>query len=102
MQDKKRIRVRLNEKEKAQLDRQVKESGLSRAAYMRLLISKIDMTEPPEIDYQTMALRLNEVGAKFNLVARKAHMLNEIDTELYNEAYEEYLEIVAEIREAVK
>ena len=38
MKREKRIKVRLNEKEKALLDRKVEQSGLSREVYMRKLL----------------------------------------------------------------
>ena len=102
MQRTHRIRVRLNEREKALLDQKVKQSGLSREAYMRQLLNKIDIPDKPQPDYCSMKNELHQTGMKFNFVARKFHETNMIDVEQFNEARREFQESVNRIIEAVK
>ena len=102
MQRTHRIRVRLNEREKALLDQKVKQSGLSREAYMRQLLNKIDTPDKPQPNYCSTKNELHQIGMKFNFVARKLHETNTIDVEQFDEACQEFQETVNRIIEAVK
>jgi len=78
MQVKKRIKVRLNEKEKALLDRKVKQSGLSREAYIRQLIALACTLETQQPDYNVYTEQLHQIGVELNCVAMFFHFQNRL------------------------
>ena len=90
MQRTHRIRVRLNEKEKTLLDRKVKQSGLSREAYMRQLIEQTKTPDRPQPDYKTFTVQLQQIGNELNTVARKFHETNMIDVKQFDAACQEF------------
>ena len=79
------IKLRLDEAEFESLDRRVKKSGLSRESYLRHLIRNLVPTDQPPPDYFSMARALNAIGNNLNQVAQKAHALNVIDVQWYEE-----------------
>ena len=97
MQVKKRIKVRLNEKEKALLDRKVKQSGLSREAYIRQLIALACTLETQQPDYNVYTEQLHQIGVELNCVARKCHMLGVIDVQRYDNACKDFRHVIDEI-----
>lgn len=96
-----RIRFRLNEKEADRLNRNVKKSGLSREGYLRqITITRAPDNAPPP-DYSGMAKKLHEVGTNLNQVAQKAHSLNVIDVQHYDDTVASMKHAIAEITSAV-
>jgi hypothetical protein len=79
------IITRLNEKESTRFKMRVKKSGLSQEAYMRCLINGYIPTEAPPPDYFAMMKELHYIGVNLNQIARKAHMLNMLDVQCYDE-----------------
>lgn len=96
-----RIRFRLNEKEADQLNRDVKKSGLSREGYLRQLMITLAPDNAPPPDYSGMAKKLYEIGTNFNQVAQKAHILNVIDVQHYDDTVASMKRVIAEITSAV-
>jgi hypothetical protein len=95
------VRFHLNKEEAATLDKRAKECGYSREAYLRsLLDGHIPQAKPPP-DYHAMMRELHAIGNNLNQVAQKAHVLNVIDVQRYDEALRMFAETVARIEEAV-
>ena len=96
------IKVRLNRKEMDLLNKKVKQSGMSRESYLRHLINGVvpqDMLPP---DYHHMMEQLHGIGRNLNQIVIKAHTLNVIDVQRYEQAYAEFEKAVKEITEAVR
>lgn len=95
------IKIRLNRKEMDLLNKKVKQSGLSRENYLRHLISGVVPQDQPPPDYYAMMNQLYGIGRNLNQIAVKAHTLNVIDVQRYDQAYAEFEKAVKEITEAV-
>ena len=95
------IIFRLNESEAEALERKVKQSGLSRDAYLRQIIKGIvpKNTLPP--DYYSMMKELHKIGNNLNQIAQKAHVLNVVDVQRYDKAVRHFEQTVRVITEAV-
>jgi hypothetical protein len=95
------IIFRLNESEAEALERKVKQSGLSREAYLRQIIKGIvpKNTHPP--DYYSMMKELHKIGNNLNQIAQKAHVLNVVDVQRYDKAVRHFEQTVRVITEAV-
>ena len=92
---------RLNRKEAEALDKKVKKSGLNREAYLRYIIQGIVPKDTPPPDYYSMMRELHKIGNNLNQIAQKAHTLNVIDVQRYDEALRQYEKAVKKITEAV-
>ena len=95
------VKVRLNEKEARSLNERVRKSRLSREAYLRHLINGYIPREAPPPDYFAMMKELYRIGTNLNQIAKKAHALNVIDTEKYDEGIAEFKTAVKSIMAAV-
>lgn len=95
------ILFRLNRKEAEALDKRVKKSGLSREAYLRYLISGLVPRNAPPPDYYSMMRELHQIGHNLNQIAQKAHVLNVIDVQRYDQEVRKFRQIVEWITEAV-
>ncbi len=56
------VKVRLNDKEKAKLDKDVSRTGLSREAYLRKLIMGSDIKELPPMDFHKALAELRDAN----------------------------------------
>ena len=95
------ILFRLNKKEAEALDKKVKRSGLNREAYLRQLISGVVPRDAPPPDYYSMMRELHGIGNNLNQIAAKAHTLNALDVQRYDEACRKIDTAVKKITEAV-
>lgn len=95
------IKVRLNRKEADDLCKRVKQSRLSREAYLRHLINGVMPQDAPPPDYYAMMQQLYRIGTNLNQIAQKAHDLNVIDVQRYDTAYRQFEAAVKEITAAV-
>lgn len=95
------IMFRLNRKEAEALDKKVKKSGLNREAYLRQVIQGIVPKDAPPPDYYSMMRELHKVGNNLNQIAQKAHTLNVMDVQRYDETVKEYRKLVKVITDAV-
>lgn len=95
------ILFRLNKKEAEALDKKVKKSGLNREAYLRQLISGVVPRDAPPPDYYSMMRELHKIGNNLNQIAQKAHVLNVIDVQRYDQEVWKFNEAVRKITEAV-
>lgn len=95
------ILFRLTKHEAESLDKKVKKSGLNRETYLRQLINGVVPRDAPPPDYYAMMRELHKVGNNLNQIALKAHTLNVIDVQRYDEAVREYEKTVKKITNAV-
>lgn len=95
------ILFRLNRKEAEALDKRVKKSGLSREAYLRQLINGLVPKNAPPPDYYSMMRELHQIGNNLNQIAQKAHVLNVIDVQRYDQEVRKFRQVVEQITEAV-
>jgi hypothetical protein len=95
------ILFRLNRKEAEALDKKVKKSGLSREAYLRHLIHGLMPRDTPPPDYYNMMRELHKIGNNLNQITQKAHVLNVIDVQRYDQEMRKFDEAVQKITEAV-
>jgi len=89
------LHLRLNDEEFNKLNTLVTRSGLSREAYLRQIISGLQPRDLPSRDFRLMMRQLYHCGNNLNQIARKAHALDVIDAQKYDEA-------VAMFRDAVR
>ena len=94
------ILFRLNRKEAEALDKKVKKSGLSREAYLRHLIHGLMPRDTPPPDYYNMMRELHKIGNNLNQITQKAHVLNVIDVQRYDQEMRKFDEAVQKITEA--
>lgn len=95
------ILFRLNRKEAEALDKRVKRSGLNREAYLRQVITGVVPRNAPPSDYYSMMRELHQIGNSLNQISQKAHALNVIDEQKYDEAVKKFNTTVNQIMEAV-
>lgn len=95
------IIFRLNESEAEALERKVKQSGLSREAYLRQIIKGIVPKNTPPPDYYSMMKELHKIGNNLNQIAQKAHVLNVVDVQRYDKTVRHFEQTVRVITEAV-
>jgi len=95
------VLFRLNRKEAEQLDKNVRKSGLSREAYLRQIIQRLVPKEAPPPDYYGMMRELHAIGNNLNQISTKAHTLNVIDVQRYDEAVRLFKQAVDQITAAV-
>ena len=95
------VQLWLDRKEAEVLQKKVKRSGLSREAYLRHLISGVVPREAPSPDYFSMMRELHGIGNNLNQIAQKAHTLNVMDVQRYDDACRKLEEAICAITEAV-
>lgn len=95
------IQFWLNKKESQALDKLVKKSDLSREAYLRHLINGVVPQDAPPPDYFSMMKELHAIGNNLNQIAQKAHVLDVMDVQRYDENMCLFKEAVKTITNAV-
>ena len=89
------IQFWLDKKEAEAFQKKVKRSGLSREAYLRHLVNGLEPQDAPPPDYYAM------IGNNLNQIAVKAHTLNVLDVQRYDEACRKIDTAIKKITEAV-
>ena len=95
------IKVRLNKRESEKLNKLVKKSRLSREAYLRHLINGVVPRDAPPPDYYAMVRELYRIGSNLNQISQKAHILNAVDAQRYDEDVRRLESAVRQITAAV-
>ena len=95
-----RIQFWLDRKEKELLDKRVKRSGLSREAFLRHLVNGFQPKDATPPDY-CMMRELHGIGRNLNQIAQKAHTLNVIDAQRYDEEVRKLEAAIRKITDAV-
>lgn len=96
-----KITFRLDRSECEKLKKRVKKSGLSQEGYLRHLINGLVPTDAPPPDYFAMTRQLHHIGNNLNQVAQKAHVLNVIDVQRYDESIAALDKAIIDISAAV-
>ena len=95
------LHLRLNDEEYYKLNTLVTKSGLNREAYLRQIISGLQPRNQPPRDFHLMMRQLYHCGNALNQIARKAHALNVIDVQKYDEEIAKYHDALTRVEEAV-
>lgn len=96
-----KIMVRLNEKERNHLVRQVKKSGLSQEALIRALISGYIPKPLPPLDYHALIRELRAIGNNLNQLAVKAHATGHLEREVFQQEADQLRHAILQIQKAV-
>ena len=91
------IQIWLSEDELEKLSTQAAKCDLSRAAFLRQLICGFQPKELPPPDFYPMMRQLYYCGNNLNQIARKAHALNVIDVQKYDEVSQLFYSIVQQL-----
>ena len=97
----KEIKIRLSLIELENLNECVKKTGLSREEYIRTLISGYVPAPRISDDVKEIIKQLRMIGNNLNQIAQKAHVLNVIDVQRYDQEVWKFNEAVRKITEAV-
>ena len=89
MNRKNRIEIRLSDVELNCLNKAVEKTGLSREAYLRLIIQKIVPAEKPYPDLKETINQLRRIGNNLNQIAVAADKTGSIDVMKYKKNFEE-------------
>lgn len=95
-----RIWIRLTQEEKAELDKKVKQSGLSREAFLRRIYRDGYVKEAPPAEYPKLILALSRIGTNINQIAATANSVKYIDAYYLNEVLEEHRRILRELQKS--
>ena len=95
------IQLWLNEKEAEALSRNADRCRLTQSAYLRHLIMGYVPREAPPLDYRAMMQQIYHVGRSLNQIAAKAHVLNVVDTQRYDESVRMLENAILKIEDAV-
>ncbi|TCX48958.1 plasmid mobilization relaxosome protein MobC [Dehalobacter sp. 14DCB1] len=95
------ILVRLNTKERQNLVKQVKKSGLSQETFIRTLINGFIPKELPPPDYYAMMRELRAIGVNLNQIAAKANAKGHIDRTQFQYEANRLRKAVLDIQAAV-
>ena len=86
---KNRVEIRLSDDELNHLNVAVAKTGLSREAYLRLIIQKIVPAEKPYPDLKETIYQLRKIGNNINQIAVIAYKTGSIDVMKYKKNFEE-------------
>lgn len=86
---KNRVEIRLSDDELDYLNKAVTKTGLSREAYLRLIIQKIVPAEKPYPDLKETIDQLRKIGNNLNQIAVIAHKTGSIDVMKYKQNFNE-------------
>ena len=95
------IQFWLNRKEAEMLDKKVRRSGLSREAYLRHLVNGFIPKEMPPADYYSFMRELHAIGNNLNQIAQKAHVLQVMDGQRYDEEVRKLEAVIRKVTDAV-
>lgn len=93
--------LRLNEAEHVRLMTDVRQTGLSREAYLRALISGYVPRPLPPAEYYAVLRELRAIGNNLNQLAAKAHATGHPDCAIFQREADDLRSAIWQIREAV-
>lgn len=85
------IRIWLNEKENAELNRKAESAGISKSAVIRILLKGYEPREKPDQRFYEMMRQLYAIGNSLKQIARKANALGMVDAKAYDERYRQFV-----------
>ena len=95
------VQLWLNQKEAETLSLNADRCRLTQSAYLRHLIMRYVPREAPPPDYHAMMQQIYHVGRSLNQIATKAHVLNVIDAQRYDESVRMLEDTILKIEDAV-
>ena len=95
------VQLWLNQKEAETLSLNADRCRLTQSAYLRHLIMGYVPREAPPLDYRAMMQQIYYVGRSLNQIAAKAHVLNVIDAQRYDESIHMLEKTILKIEDAV-
>lgn len=95
------VQLWLNQKEAEALSRNAERCRLTQSAYLRHLIMGYIPREAPPLDYHAMMRQIFHAGRSLNQIAIKAHVLNVIDAQRYDESVRMLENTILKIEDAV-
>ena len=95
------VQLWLNQKEAEALTRNAERCRLTQSTYLRHLIMGYAPCEAPPPDYHAMMQQIYHVGRSLNQIATKAHVLNVIDAQRYDESVRMLEDTILKIEDAV-
>ena len=95
------VQLWLNQKEAEALSRNAERCRLTQSAYLRHLIMGFAPREAPPLDYHAMMRQIFHAGRSLNQIAAKAHVLNVIDAQRYDESVRMLEDTILKIEDAV-
>ena len=95
------VQLWLNQKEAETLSLNADRCRLTQSAYLRHLIMGYVPREAPPPDYHAMMQQICHVGRSLNQIATKAHVLNVIDAQRYDESIRMLENTILKIEDAV-
>ena len=95
------VQLWLNQKEAETLSLNADRCRLTQSAYLRHLIMGYVPREAPPLDYRAMMQQIYHVGRSLNQMAAKAHVLNVIDAQRYDESIHMLEKTILKIEDAV-
>ncbi|MCQ2485528.1 MAG: plasmid mobilization relaxosome protein MobC [Clostridia bacterium] len=87
----------LDDKELDKLTRNIQKTGLSREAYIRMIIFGTVPKERPSADFFEVLRQLRMIGNNIQQVAIKANTLNLIDAPMYRQNFSEIQNMVGNL-----
>jgi len=85
--------IYLDDYEQKQLMKNLKKTGLSKSAFIRMLITGYAPKEKPDARFYEVMRELSAIGNNLNQLARKAAALNYIDVPQYKKEADEWREL---------
>ena len=67
------LHIRLDEDERAALDKGLQASGLPLSAYLRRLLNGYDLKPRPSTELEALRTEIHQIGNNINQIARKAN-----------------------------
>lgn len=93
-----RFLVSLSDKEMSELKQKVKKTGLTRDAYIRMVLSGVQPRELPQQDYFEVLKILRQISINMNQIAIKANTIGFINADAYWENSRRLQETITELK----
>lgn len=89
---------RMTEKEAQELDRKVKESGLSREAFIRAVLSGYALHEKPDKEFYEVMRQMGGIGYNLHQISAKANAFGLIDAPYYKKEADRWTRFQMEVK----
>lgn len=93
-----RFLVSLSDKEMQELKKKVQKTGLTRDAYVRMVLSGTQPRELPHPDFFEVLKTLRQISINMNQIALKANIIGFINADAYWENSRRLQEAIADIK----
>jgi len=96
-----RVEIYLTKIELEELAKNVEKTGMSREAYLRMLISEKTPKELPPMEFYDLLKELRQINNNINQIAAKANSIGFIDHGQYRKDSEALMEVIGKIMHEV-